>query len=57
MGGETANMHLGDRSAAALVLADLGINGAESWLEGVAHGLAKQIEADWQAWRDSYRAV
>jgi len=20
---------------------------AESWLEGVAHGLAKQIEADW----------
>jgi hypothetical protein len=56
MGGETANMHLADRSAAALVLADLDKRG-ESWLEGVAHELAKQIECDWHEWQESYRAM
>jgi hypothetical protein len=56
MGGETANLHLADRSAAAVILADLDKR-AESWLERVAHNLAKQIEADWQEWRQSYRAV
>jgi len=53
MGGEAANMHLADRSAAALVLVDLDKR-AESWLEDVAHELAKLIESDWQEWQGSY---
>jgi hypothetical protein len=54
MGFETANVHLGTRRAAKLILADLGKRPAD-WLHEAAAGMVKATTDDWREWRASTR--
>jgi uncharacterized protein DUF2252 len=49
MGWETANVHLGSRSAHALLL-DLAARPAD-WLHETAKRMLEAVHADWEAWR------
>jgi len=54
MGWETANIHLGSRSARKQVLQYLDrLNAA--WLSSAAHDMAKAVTADWRAWKKGDR--
>jgi hypothetical protein len=55
MGWETANIHLGSRSAHAL-LVDLAVR-EEGWLHRAAKHMLQEVEADWQAWRENPRPM
>jgi len=50
MGWETANVHLGSRTAHALLL-DLTSRPAD-WLHAAAERMRERVEVDWQAWRE-----
>jgi uncharacterized protein (DUF2252 family) len=54
MGFETANVHLGTRRAAKLILADLGKRPAD-WLHEAATAMVKATTDDWREWRASTR--
>ncbi|HZF14071.1 MAG TPA: DUF2252 family protein [Thermoanaerobaculia bacterium] len=49
MGWETANVHLGSRTAHALLL-DLAARPAD-WLHESASRMRERVEADWEAWK------
>jgi hypothetical protein len=49
MGSETANVHLGSRSAHAL-LVDLAARDGE-WLHHAAKAMLEAVQEDWEAWR------
>ena len=55
MGWETANIHLGSRSAHAL-LVDLAVR-EEGWLHRAAKHMLQEVSADWQAWRENPRPM
>ena len=50
MGWETANIHLGSKSALAGIKADLRKR-KKGWLQDAAAAMAKSLQADWQAWK------
>jgi hypothetical protein len=52
MGFETANVHLGTRRAAKLILPDLGKRSSD-WLHEAAAAMVKATTEDWRAWRAS----
>jgi Uncharacterized protein conserved in bacteria (DUF2252) len=54
MGFETANVHLGTRSAAKRILADLGKRSTD-WLHEAATAMVKATTADFMEWRASKR--
>jgi hypothetical protein len=54
MGFETANVHLGTRRAAKLILPDLGKRPTD-WLHEAAAAMVKATTDDWRAWRASTR--
>jgi hypothetical protein len=54
MGFETANVHLGTRRAAKLILPDLGKRSAD-WLHEAATAMVKATTADFNEWRASTR--
>ena len=54
MGFETANVHLGTRGAAKMILADLGKRPI-NWLHEAATAMVKATTADWREWRTSTR--
>ena len=54
MGFETANVHLGTRRAAKLILPDLGKRSAH-WLHEAAAAMVKATTADFVEWRGSMR--
>jgi len=54
MGFETANVHLGTRRAAKMILPDLGKRPAD-WLHKASAAMVKAVTADWQNWRGSTR--
>jgi hypothetical protein len=54
MGGETANVHLGTRTAAPAILADLDRRPA-GWLFAAARRFADLLETDWVEWRTAPR--
>jgi hypothetical protein len=55
MGWETANVHLGSRSAHAL-LVDLAVR-EEGWLHRAAKHMLQEVSADWEAWRENPRPM
>jgi hypothetical protein len=54
MGFETANVHLGTRGAAKLILTDLGKRSPD-WLHEAATAMVKATTEDWREWRASTR--
>ena len=54
MGFETANVHLGTRRAAKLILPDLGKRSTD-WLHEAAAAMVKATTDDWNKWRASMR--
>ena len=50
MGRETANVHWGDRAAAARIVKDLAVR-KPSWLYRAARDMADATFKDWKAWR------
>jgi Uncharacterized protein conserved in bacteria (DUF2252) len=55
MGFETANVHLGTRRAAKLILPDL-IKRSTDWLHEAATAMVKATTADWREWRGNTRS-
>jgi Uncharacterized protein conserved in bacteria (DUF2252) len=54
MGWETANVHLGSRSAHAL-LVDLAVR-EPGWLHAVAGRMLEAVVEEWESWRRTFRA-
>ncbi len=52
MGFETANIHLGTRSAVPLILRDVKRRPSR-WLQRASKKMAKAIRRDWKKWRDA----
>ena len=52
MGWETANVHLGSRDRAKVVLRDL--KRRTRWLEPASHDMLEAVLADWTRWRADY---
>ncbi len=50
MGWESGNVHLGTRGAAKAILVDLSRR-RQGWLRDAATRMARQVRADWKAWR------
>jgi hypothetical protein len=55
MGFETANVHLGTRRAAKLILPDL-VKRSTEWLHEAATGMVKATIGDWREWRAGTRS-
>lgn len=55
MGHETANIHLGSKSAVGAVCADLRHRGAD-WLFDAAKKMARETAKDWAAWRKASKS-
>jgi hypothetical protein len=54
MGWETANIHLGTKSARRLILRDLGKR-KQKWLHAATSDMLKAVRSDWEAWKkDGY---
>lgn len=52
MGGETANIHLGNRAAVGEIRKHLKSQ-KSNWLYGAAREMAAAVNKDWQAWRQA----
>jgi hypothetical protein len=50
MGQETANVHVGDRAASAVIQKDLPERHSH-WLRKAAQAMADATEEDWKQWR------
>ena len=55
MGGETANIHLGTKTARKPILKHMQKQKAK-WLHGATEEMIKAVRADWKTWRKSARA-
>jgi hypothetical protein len=55
MGLETANVHLGSRTAAKTILKDLRSR-QHLWLHRAAAGMVKATTEDWERWREHWHS-
>jgi hypothetical protein len=51
MGWETANIHLGTKSARRLILRDLEKRKAK-WLQSATTDMLKAVRSDWKTWKE-----
>ena len=51
MGWETANIHLGTKSASRLILRDLGKR-KQKWLHAATDDMLKAVRSDWETWKE-----